>query len=164
MLFALLPFSSVSLSEWFQSEKSGWGDALHTWEKETSSYQDAPENSEVLRGRYKLRHRRYSPCKRLFVYSCPCRLYEQLEEVKHQRAVRSRQEDYAKNRLKAKEFHKVQFSVFKGHVGDLNSELKFFSLHRKPYRSFVPSRLKSDRRWMSFICRFLIITNLINKA
>ncbi|XP_072248142.1 uncharacterized protein cep295 [Leuresthes tenuis] len=34
------------------------------------------------------------------------RLYEQLEEVKLQRAVRSRQEDYAKNRLKAKEFHK----------------------------------------------------------
>ncbi|XP_041851766.1 centrosomal protein of 295 kDa isoform X3 [Melanotaenia boesemani] len=34
------------------------------------------------------------------------RLYEQLEEVKHQRSIRSRQEDYAKNRLKAKEFHK----------------------------------------------------------
>ncbi|XP_073340063.1 uncharacterized protein cep295 isoform X3 [Pagrus major] len=34
------------------------------------------------------------------------RLYEQLEEVKHQRAVRSRQEASAKNRLKAKEFHK----------------------------------------------------------
>ncbi|KAM9317908.1 uncharacterized protein cep295 isoform 2-T2 [Pholidichthys leucotaenia] len=33
------------------------------------------------------------------------RLYEQLEEVKQQRAVRSRREDYAKNRLKAKEFH-----------------------------------------------------------
>lgn len=36
-----------------------------------------------------------------------CRLYEQLEEVKEQRAARSRQEDHAKNRLKAKEFHKV---------------------------------------------------------
>ncbi|KAK5621897.1 hypothetical protein CRENBAI_009155 [Crenichthys baileyi] len=34
------------------------------------------------------------------------RLYEQLEEVKQQRAVRSRQEDGAKNRLKAKEFHR----------------------------------------------------------
>ncbi|XP_045929282.1 centrosomal protein of 295 kDa isoform X2 [Micropterus dolomieu] len=34
------------------------------------------------------------------------RLYEQLEEVKHQKAIRSRQEVYAKNRLKAKEFHK----------------------------------------------------------
>uniref|UniRef100_A0A3P8TQB8 Uncharacterized protein n=1 Tax=Amphiprion percula TaxID=161767 RepID=A0A3P8TQB8_AMPPE len=34
------------------------------------------------------------------------RLYEQLEEVKQQKAVRSRQEDGAKNRLKAKEFHK----------------------------------------------------------
>ncbi|KAM6932934.1 uncharacterized protein cep295 [Xenentodon cancila] len=34
------------------------------------------------------------------------RLYEQLDEVKQQRAIRSRQEDYAKNRLKAKEFHK----------------------------------------------------------
>ncbi|XP_038140781.1 uncharacterized protein cep295 isoform X3 [Cyprinodon tularosa] len=34
------------------------------------------------------------------------RLYEQLEEVKQQRAVRSRQEDSAKNRLKAKEFHR----------------------------------------------------------
>ncbi|XP_059187429.1 uncharacterized protein LOC131970152 [Centropristis striata] len=34
------------------------------------------------------------------------RLYEQLEEVKHQKAARNRQEDYAKNRLKAKEFHK----------------------------------------------------------
>ncbi|XP_041797112.1 centrosomal protein of 295 kDa-like isoform X2 [Chelmon rostratus] len=34
------------------------------------------------------------------------RLYEQLEEVKHQREVRNRQEAYAKNRLKAKEFHK----------------------------------------------------------
>ncbi|XP_030599310.1 centrosomal protein of 295 kDa isoform X2 [Archocentrus centrarchus] len=34
------------------------------------------------------------------------RLYEQLEEVKHQKAIKSRQEDYAKNRLKAKEFHK----------------------------------------------------------
>ncbi|XP_069569106.1 uncharacterized protein cep295 [Brachyistius frenatus] len=34
------------------------------------------------------------------------RLYEQLEEVKHQKAARSRQDDYAKNRLKAKEFHK----------------------------------------------------------
>lgn len=36
-----------------------------------------------------------------------CRLYEQLEEVKQQRAARSRREDNAKNRLKAKEFHKV---------------------------------------------------------
>ncbi|XP_070826236.1 uncharacterized protein cep295 [Chaetodon trifascialis] len=34
------------------------------------------------------------------------RLYEQLEEVKHQREVRSRQEACANNRLKAKEFHK----------------------------------------------------------
>ncbi|XP_026047326.1 uncharacterized protein LOC113035808 isoform X1 [Astatotilapia calliptera] len=34
------------------------------------------------------------------------RLYEQLEEVKHRKASKSRQEDYAKNRLKAKEFHK----------------------------------------------------------
>ncbi|XP_076591283.1 centrosomal protein 295 isoform X2 [Chaetodon auriga] len=34
------------------------------------------------------------------------RLYEQLEEVKHQREVRSRQEACAQNRLKAKEFHK----------------------------------------------------------
>ncbi|XP_051813514.1 centrosomal protein of 295 kDa isoform X2 [Acanthochromis polyacanthus] len=34
------------------------------------------------------------------------RLYKQLEEVKQQKAVRSRQEDGAKNRLKAKEFHK----------------------------------------------------------
>ncbi|KAK2913060.1 hypothetical protein Q8A73_007173 [Channa argus] len=34
------------------------------------------------------------------------RLYEQLEEVKHQKVIRSRQEAYAKNRLKAKEFHK----------------------------------------------------------
>ncbi|XP_071351833.1 centrosomal protein of 295 kDa isoform X2 [Trachinotus anak] len=34
------------------------------------------------------------------------RLYEQLEEVKQQRTIRSRQEAYAKNRLKAKEFHK----------------------------------------------------------
>ncbi|XP_039463769.1 centrosomal protein of 295 kDa-like [Oreochromis aureus] len=34
------------------------------------------------------------------------RLYEQLEEVKHRKALKSRQEDYAKNRLKAKEFHK----------------------------------------------------------
>lgn len=34
------------------------------------------------------------------------RLYEQLEEVKQQRAVRSRQENGAKNRLKAKEFHR----------------------------------------------------------
>ncbi|XP_036070824.1 centrosomal protein of 295 kDa isoform X3 [Oryzias melastigma] len=33
------------------------------------------------------------------------RLYEQLEEVKQQRSFRSRQEDYAKNRLKAREFH-----------------------------------------------------------
>ncbi|XP_035536030.1 centrosomal protein of 295 kDa [Morone saxatilis] len=33
------------------------------------------------------------------------RLYERLEEVKHQKAIRSRQEAYAKNRLKAKEFH-----------------------------------------------------------
>ncbi|XP_013871349.1 uncharacterized protein cep295 isoform X2 [Austrofundulus limnaeus] len=34
------------------------------------------------------------------------RLYEQLEEVKHLKTIRTRQEDYAKNRLKAKEFHK----------------------------------------------------------
>ncbi|XP_023266066.1 centrosomal protein of 295 kDa-like [Seriola lalandi dorsalis] len=34
------------------------------------------------------------------------RLYEQLEEVKNQKTIRSRQEAYAKNRLKAKEFHK----------------------------------------------------------
>nr|XP_046245960.1 centrosomal protein of 295 kDa [Scatophagus argus] len=34
------------------------------------------------------------------------RLYEQLEEVKRQKAIRSRQEAYAQNRLKAKEFHK----------------------------------------------------------
>ncbi|XP_037828945.1 centrosomal protein of 295 kDa isoform X3 [Kryptolebias marmoratus] len=34
------------------------------------------------------------------------RLYEQLEEVKQQKTIRSRQEDYARNRLKAKEFHK----------------------------------------------------------
>ncbi|XP_014893886.1 centrosomal protein of 295 kDa isoform X2 [Poecilia latipinna] len=34
------------------------------------------------------------------------RLYEQLEEVKQQRAARSRQEDWARNRLRAKEFHR----------------------------------------------------------
>ncbi|XP_037631419.1 centrosomal protein of 295 kDa isoform X4 [Sebastes umbrosus] len=34
------------------------------------------------------------------------RLYEQLEEVKHQKAIRNKQEAYAKNRLKAREFHK----------------------------------------------------------
>ncbi|KAK5905339.1 hypothetical protein CesoFtcFv8_006814 [Champsocephalus esox] len=34
------------------------------------------------------------------------RLYEQLEEVKHQKALRNRQEAYATNRLKAKLFHK----------------------------------------------------------
>nr|XP_033486685.1 uncharacterized protein cep295 isoform X2 [Epinephelus lanceolatus] len=34
------------------------------------------------------------------------RLYEQLEEVKHQKAIRNRQEAFAKNKLKAKEFHK----------------------------------------------------------
>ncbi|XP_034556597.1 centrosomal protein of 295 kDa isoform X2 [Notolabrus celidotus] len=34
------------------------------------------------------------------------RLYEQLEEVKHQKAMRGRQDANAKNRLKAKEFHK----------------------------------------------------------
>uniref|UniRef100_UPI0037E7F921 neurofilament medium polypeptide-like n=1 Tax=Semicossyphus pulcher TaxID=241346 RepID=UPI0037E7F921 len=34
------------------------------------------------------------------------RLYEQLEEVKHQKAVKSRQEANANNRLKAREFHK----------------------------------------------------------
>ncbi|XP_033953526.1 uncharacterized protein [Pseudochaenichthys georgianus] len=34
------------------------------------------------------------------------RLYEQLEEVTHQKALRNRQEAYATNRLKAKEFHK----------------------------------------------------------
>ncbi|XP_075892081.1 centrosomal protein 295 isoform X3 [Nelusetta ayraudi] len=34
------------------------------------------------------------------------RLYEQLEEVKQQRTVKVRQEVYAKNRMKAKEFHK----------------------------------------------------------
>ncbi|XP_076001882.1 centrosomal protein 295 isoform X3 [Genypterus blacodes] len=33
------------------------------------------------------------------------RLYHQLEEVKHQKVVRSRQDAYANNRLKAKEFH-----------------------------------------------------------
>lgn len=33
------------------------------------------------------------------------RLYEQLEEVKQQRTVKNRQEVYAKNRMKAKEFH-----------------------------------------------------------
>lgn len=37
-----------------------------------------------------------------------CRLYEQLEEVKHQKAIRNRQEVHANNRLKAKEFHKVK--------------------------------------------------------
>lgn len=36
------------------------------------------------------------------------RLYEQLEEVKHQKSIRSRQEACAENRLKAKEFHKVK--------------------------------------------------------
>ncbi|XP_056297464.1 uncharacterized protein cep295 isoform X2 [Pseudoliparis swirei] len=34
------------------------------------------------------------------------RLYDQLEEVKHQKAAGNRQQTYAKNRLKAKEFHK----------------------------------------------------------
>ncbi|XP_043975927.1 uncharacterized protein cep295 isoform X2 [Gambusia affinis] len=34
------------------------------------------------------------------------RLYEQLEEVKQQRAARSRQEDWARNRQRAKEFHR----------------------------------------------------------
>ncbi|PWA25554.1 hypothetical protein CCH79_00019650 [Gambusia affinis] len=34
-------------------------------------------------------------------------LYEQLEEVKQQRAARSRQEDWARNRQRAKEFHRV---------------------------------------------------------
>ncbi|KAG7234904.1 hypothetical protein INR49_003641 [Caranx melampygus] len=36
------------------------------------------------------------------------RLYEQLEEVKHQKTIRSKQEAYAKNRQKAKEFHMLQ--------------------------------------------------------
>ncbi|XP_047247380.1 uncharacterized protein cep295 isoform X2 [Girardinichthys multiradiatus] len=53
------------------------------------------------------------------------RLYEQLEEVKQQRAVRSRQEDGAKNRLKAKEFHRVKPTG-------------------KRYRSFVPGRRDRD--------------------
>ncbi|XP_037320597.2 uncharacterized protein cep295 isoform X2 [Pungitius pungitius] len=34
------------------------------------------------------------------------RLYEQLEEVKHQKAIRNRLQSYEANRLKAKEFHK----------------------------------------------------------
>ena len=35
------------------------------------------------------------------------RLYDRLEEVKRQKELKSRQEACAKNRLKAKEFHKV---------------------------------------------------------
>ncbi|XP_029373987.1 centrosomal protein of 295 kDa isoform X3 [Echeneis naucrates] len=42
------------------------------------------------------------------MYQRTQRLYEQLEEVKQQRAIRSRQEASAKNRLKAQEFHKVK--------------------------------------------------------
>ncbi|XP_035477657.2 uncharacterized protein cep295 isoform X2 [Scophthalmus maximus] len=40
------------------------------------------------------------------MYKRTRRLYEQLEEVKHQKSIRSRQEACAENRLKAKEFHK----------------------------------------------------------
>lgn len=40
-----------------------------------------------------------------------CRLYSRLDEVKLQEEVRSRQEAYAKNREKAKEFHKVTFKI-----------------------------------------------------
>ncbi|XP_070685424.1 centrosomal protein of 295 kDa [Pempheris klunzingeri] len=42
------------------------------------------------------------------------RLYEQLEEVKHQKEIRSRQEAYAENRLKAKEFHKKTLQKLRG--------------------------------------------------
>lgn len=47
--------------------------------------------------------------KKIIVLQCSCRLYEQLEEVKQQRTVKVRQEVYAKNRMKAKEFHKVDY-------------------------------------------------------
>lgn len=47
--------------------------------------------------------------KKIIVLQCSCRLYEQLEEVKQQRTVTVRQEVYAKNRMKAKEFHKVDY-------------------------------------------------------
>ncbi|XP_044058281.1 centrosomal protein of 295 kDa isoform X2 [Siniperca chuatsi] len=49
------------------------------------------------------------------MYQRTQRLYEQLDEVKHQKAIKSRQEAYAKNRLKAKEFHKVK-QVFKEYI------------------------------------------------
>lgn len=38
-------------------------------------------------------------------------MYSRLDEVKLQKEVRSRQEAYAKNREKAKEFHKVTFKI-----------------------------------------------------
>lgn len=85
---------------------------------------------------------------------CFCRLYEQLEEVKHQKVIRSRQEACAENRLKAKEFHKVKQcfweNIFNNNIiiGELqtqnyvvDSRIFLPSLHRKPYRNFVPNRL-----------------------
>lgn len=40
--------SPLSLSEWVQAEKGGWGEELHTGAEESGGCRNAPENSEVL--------------------------------------------------------------------------------------------------------------------
>lgn len=46
------------------------------------------------------------------------RLYSQLEEVKRQKEFRSRQESYAKNREKARDFQRVRHMTFITHRDD----------------------------------------------
>lgn len=74
---------------------------------------DAQENPEVGPDLFPLSPLTVCVSNCLSVQLSVCRLYEQLEEVKQLKAVRTKQEDYAKNRLKAKEFHKVSIYLLK---------------------------------------------------
>lgn len=109
----------------FQAELCGWCTDLHNRAEEAGRVGNAPENSKVMQlcPRHRVKNevppsefgiwRNMSAAcvsvKKIIVLQCSCRLYEQLEEVKQQRAVNNRQEVYAKNRLKAKEFHQVNY-------------------------------------------------------
>lgn len=103
----------------FQAELCSWCTDLHNRAEEAGRVWNAPENSEVMQrlhlssGSFSFQWNMSAACvswkKKLIVLQCSCRLYEQLEEVKQQRTVKVRQDVYAKNRMKAKEFHKVDY-------------------------------------------------------
>lgn len=125
---------------------------LHTTAKETGGSRDASKNSKVL---FPLRRRCGSPS------SDPqptlCRLYEQLEEVQQQKAVRSRQEASTLNRLKAKEFHKV---LYWSRLKSCSSDAFFFFLENPTEASCqADAPLKVYNK--AFLFRFVLQTQCL---